>query len=141
MIIKFCKLEYDAVIPKFATEYSSGFDLHALESYVLASGCHALIRTGLSVEIPHGYEIQIRSRSGLALNNGIFVLNSPGTIDSDYRGEIKIILMNFGSDFEIKKGDRIAQGVVAAVPRVQITQVDSISKTHRGDGGFGSTGI
>lgn len=140
--VKFLKLDKEAQIPFFASEEAAGFDFHALESASIKAGKSAFIRTGLSVELPQGYELQVRSRSGLALKNSIVVLNSPGTIDSDYRGEIKIILMNFGaSDFGVKKGDRIAQGVVNKLPQVIIKEVDSITPTKRGAQGFGSSGV
>lgn len=101
-----------------------------------------MIPTGLSFEIPSGYEIQVRPRSGLALKNGVTVLNSPGTIDSDYRGELKIILANFGQDdFTVNSGDRIAQIVISTVTTANFISVNSISETLRGAGGFGSTGV
>ena len=140
-LVKFCKINKNAIIPTFATEGSAGFDFHSLESYLVKSNTQVLVRTGLCVEIESGYEIQVRSRSGLALKHRIMVLNSPGTIDSDYRGEIMVILANFGDDFEIKKGDRIAQGVVNKIPNIKIVEVESLSKTARGSGGFGSTGV
>lgn len=140
--IKFLKLDNAAKIPIYASDEAAGFDFYALNSCVIKSGEVALISTGLSVEMPSGYEIQVRSRSGLALKHNIVVLNSPGTIDSDYRGELKIILMNFGkSDFCVNSGDRIAQGVVNMLPKVTILEVDSINETKRGSGGFGSSGI
>lgn len=139
--LKFYKLCEDAIIPKYASSQAAGFDFHALESYIIRSGEHALIKTGLAMEIEVGYEIQVRSRSGLALKHKLMVLNSPGTIDSDYRGEIMIIIANFGKDFEIKKGDRIAQGVVNRLPQVEIEEVKKLSQTQRGANGFGSTGI
>jgi len=134
--------------PKYATNGSSGFDLRAnLESDILIeSGHRCIIPTGLYFEIPQNTEIQIRSRSGLAAKNGVVVLNSPGTIDADYRGEIKVILINHNnSDFVVKHGDRIAQAVVASVianNHVKLNKVDTIDEnTERGSGGFGSTGI
>ena len=112
------------------------------EDVVLKKGMRKLIPTGIFMEIPSGYEVQIRPRSGLAIKNGITVLNSPGTIDSDYRGEICIILVNLGDeDFEIKSGDRIAQIIVAPVTIGNFIQTDFISVTERGSGGFGSTGV
>jgi len=133
--------------PEYATAGSSGFDLRAslAESIVIPAGQRAIVPTGLFFEIPANFEIQIRPRSGLAAKNGVTVLNTPGTIDSDYRGEIKIILINLGSeDFQVNNGDRIAQAVVASVLGkniIKLTQVDSISTdTTRGSGGFGSTG-
>jgi len=133
--------------PEYATAGSSGFDLRAslTESITIPAGQRAIVPTGLFFEIPANFEIQIRPRSGLAAKNGVTVLNTPGTIDSDYRGEIKIILINLGSeDFPINNGDRIAQAVVASVLGkniIKLSQVDSISNdTVRGSGGLGSTG-
>lgn len=134
--------------PEYATSGSSGFDLRAnLEKpYILESGKFAVIPTGLYFEIPNGFEIQVRPRSGLAAKNGVTVLNTPGTIDADYRGEIKVILINHGHEaFQINHGDRIAQAVVASVVNnnlFSLKQVDEISDdTERSTGGFGSTGI
>ncbi len=142
VVLQFCKIHANAIIPKFATKEAAGFDFHALESYTIGAGKHALIRTGLCMEIAAGYEIQVRSRSGLALKHRIMVLNSPGTIDSDYRGELQIILANFGEqDFIVRAGDRIAQGVVHALPKVEIIEVRQINETERATKGFGSTGI
>ncbi len=141
VILKFCKVSEDAIIPKYATDGAAGFDFHALESCIIKSGSHALIRTGLCMEIEKGYEIQVRSRSGLALKHKVVVLNSPGTIDSDYRGELQVILANFGDDFEIKKGDRIAQGIVHRLPHVKIVETNKLDETIRGKNGFGSTGL
>ena len=112
------------------------------ENVLLKKGQRTIIPTGLFFEIPQGYEIQVRPRSGLAAKNGVTVLNTPGTIDSDYRGELKVILINLGDeDFEIKSGDRIAQIIVAPVTIGNFIQTDSISVTERGSGGFGSTGV
>ena len=132
-------------LPKYETENSAGIDLKACElpkqgAYVM-SGTRALIKTGLFLEIPKGYEAQVRPRSGLALKNGITVLNSPGTIDADYRGEIGVILINHSEEpFEIKNGDRIAQLVFNKVEQAEWDEVDSLEETERGEGGFGSTG-
>lgn len=140
--LQFKKLHENAIIPQFATAESAGFDFHALESCVLKASSHALIRTGLCMQIDKGYEIQVRSRSGLALKHKIMVLNSPGTIDSDYRGELQIILANFSTqDFVINAGDRIAQGVVNALPQVNIIEVAEVNETERNTNGFGSTGV
>lgn len=140
--LQFKKLHENAIIPQFATAESAGFDFHALEPCVLKASSHALIRTGLCMQIDKGYEIQVRSRSGLALKHKIMVLNSPGTIDSDYRGELQIILANFSTqDFVINAGDRIAQGVVNALPQVNIIEVAQVNKTERNTNGFGSTGV
>ena len=133
----------DIPMPEYATEGSSGLDLRAaVESdFIIEKGKVALVSTNLRVEIPFGYEIQVRPRSGLAAKNGIGVLNSPGTIDSDYRGEVKIILFNFGTeDFVIKRGDRIAQMILAKVYRMDIEETHELNDSNRGDGGFGHTG-
>jgi dUTP pyrophosphatase len=133
----------DILLPEYATEGSSGLDLRAaVETEMkIEKGKVGLVPTNLKVEIPTGYEIQIRPRSGLAAKNGIGVLNSPGTIDSDYRGEIKVILFNFGDeDFIIKRGDRIAQMVVSKVYRANLIITDELNESKRGDGGFGHTG-
>ena len=133
----------DIPLPEYATEGSSGLDLRAAvdKSTVIEKGQFALIPTNLRVEIPLGYEIQIRPRSGLAAKNGIGVLNSPGTIDSDYRGEIKIILFNFGKeDFTIKRGDRIAQMVLSKVYKMNLEETHDLNNSNRGHGGFGHTG-
>lgn len=129
-------------LPKYMTEYSSGMDIYAAENKKIPQGEVKLVKTGLHVEVPKGYEIQIRPRSGLALEKGITILNSPGTIDSDYRGEIGIILANLGEkDFKIKKGLRIAQMVLSKVYKINWEEVDSLNKTKRNHGGFGHTGI
>ena len=141
MEIRIKKLYPDVEIPKYQTSGAVGFDLRAVENISIPSGEARLIGTGLAVELPIGYELQIRPRSGLALKHSITVLNSPGTVDSDYRGEIKVILINHGkSDFQISKGDRIAQAVVNRVEIVDIVEVEKLSETQRGDKGFGSTG-
>jgi len=129
--------------PAYQTSGSSGMDLRAAidESIVMASGEGAVIPIGLKMEIPIGYEGQVRTRSGVAASHGLMVLNSPGTIDADYRGEIKVILMNLGGDsVTIDRGDRIAQLVIAPVTRVVIEEIDEVEETTRGEGGFGSTG-
>lgn len=141
VVVKFCKLEAGAVLPTFGSDEAAGFDFYALDSVLLEANKHALVRTGLSMELPPGYELQIRPRSGLALNHRITVLNAPGTVDSDYRGEIKILLINFGEDFRIERGARIAQGIVQKLPAVKIVEVESLGDTRRGSGGFGSTGL
>ncbi|MEY3385888.1 MAG: hypothetical protein RIR53_699 [Bacteroidota bacterium] len=133
----------DLPLPFYATEGSAGMDIHAAvdEPLTLASGKVILVPTGLCVAIPLGFEIQVRSRSGLAAKNGVFALNSPGTIDSDYRGEIKVILANFSdTDFCIERGMRIAQLVVARHEHIQWQTVESLDVTTRSAGGFGSTG-
>ena len=143
VFLKIRKLREDAFIPMQATPGAAGFDLHAIEDAVVYKHQPTLVKTGLAVEIPPGYELQIRPRSGLAFKKGLTVLNSPGTIDADYRGEVGVILSNFGSYdscYTVKKGDRIAQAVICPVPKVQILEVDELSDTGRGTGGFGSTG-
>jgi dUTP pyrophosphatase len=141
MKLKIKKLNKDAVIPKYQTPEAAGFDLHSIEDVVILPNERKLIGTGLAFEIEFGYEIQIRPRSGLAYKHGITVLNSPGTIDSDYRGEIKVLLINHSNEpFEIKKGDRIAQAVIAPIIQAEFEEVDELSSTLRGSGGFGSTG-
>ena len=131
-------------MPKYETPDSSGMDLSALidKNFYIEPGARTTIPTGLAVTIPKGYEIQIRPRSGLAAKKKITVLNTPGTIDSDYRGEIKVILINLNNKtFEVQKGLRIAQMVVCPVIKAQIQEVDELNDTVRGKGGFGSTGI
>ena len=144
-VIKFRRLHPQAVAPAYKTAEAAGADLCALLpkdlTYHLDPGCRAKIPTGLALEIPPGYEGQVRSRSGLADRHGVTVLNSPGTIDSDYRGELCVLLINHGHElFEIKAGDRIAQLVVAPVERASWQEAGELSQTERGAGGFGSTG-
>lgn len=130
-------------LPAYETPLAAGMDIKANieESIVLRPLARAMVPTGLFVEIPEGYEMQVRPRSGLAAKHGISVLNSPGTIDADYRGEIKVILVNLSNeDFEIKPGERIAQVVVAAHAKVEWQAVQELTETQRGAGGFGSTG-
>ena len=129
-------------IPLYATEGSAGMDLYACGNYVILSGETRVIKTGISIELPVGFELQIRSRSGLASKQNLFVLNAPGTIDSDYRGEVCVIMHNIGKfPYRINDGDRVAQGVIAKYEKVEFDVVESISDTERGSGGFGSTGI
>jgi len=129
-------------MPSYMTPSSSGVDLRAAEEKVIEPGDWALIGTGLYLEIPFGYEAQVRPRSGLALKHGVTVLNAPGTIDADYRGEVGVILINLGSKpFEVKVGDRIAQLVISAVCRASFEEAKNLSETDRGAGGFGSTGL
>jgi len=130
-------------MPSYATKQSAGMDLCAAleEDIELASGDRALIPTGLSIALPAGYEAQIRPRSGLAVKHGVTVLNTPGTIDADYRGEIKVILINHGQEeFTIKRGMRIAQMVIAKYEQISWEVVESLEESERGEGGFGSTG-
>ncbi|MDR1376681.1 MAG: dUTP diphosphatase, partial [Synergistaceae bacterium] len=128
-------------LPAYATSASAGVDLRSVERRVLQPGERALVSTGVSIALPLGYEAQVRPRSGLALNHGITLPNSPGTIDADYRGEIKVILLNLGdAPFAIEPGDRIAQMIVAPVSQVAWTEADVLDETERSTGGFGSTG-
>lgn len=142
MKIQIKKLHQDAYIPKYQTSGAAGFDIHSIENITITSGESKLIKTGLGMAIEDGYELQIRPRSGLALKNGITVLNTPGTIDSDYRGEIMVLLINHSKqDFVIAKGDRIAQGVISKVYQADFIEVSELDDTQRGSGGFGSSGI
>ena len=128
-------------LPAYATEGAAGMDILSAESVTLKPGQRHAVATGLAMAIPHGYEIQVRPRSGLALKHGITVPNTPGTIDSDYRGELKVILINHGADdFAIARGDRVAQLVLAPVTQAAFEEVDELDETTRGEGGFGSTG-
>jgi dUTP pyrophosphatase len=128
-------------LPAYATSGAAGMDIVSAEDVTIAPGARHAVATGLAVAIPHGYEIQVRPRSGLALKHGITVPNAPGTIDSDYRGEVKAILINHGAEpFEIRRGDRVAQLVVAPVVQGAWLEVAELDATARGEGGFGSTG-
>ena len=129
-------------MPAYATSGAAGMDICASESLTLRAGKRHAVATGFAFAIPDGYEVQVRPRSGLALKHGITCLNTPGTIDSDYRGEVKVILANLGDeDFMINTGDRIAQIVVAPVTQGMMIEVDALDDTERGTGGFGSTGV
>jgi dUTP pyrophosphatase len=128
-------------LPAYATSGAAGMDVLAAEDVLLAPGARHAVATGLALAIPPGFEIQVRPRSGLALKHGISVPNTPGTIDSDYRGELKVILINHGSEpFSIQRGDRVAQLVLAPVVQAAWDEVESLDETARGTGGFGSTG-
>ncbi len=128
-------------LPAYASAHAAGMDVVAAESVTLAPGGRHAVATGFAIAIPEGYEVQVRPRSGLALKHGITCLNTPGTIDSDYRGEVKVILANLGGEpFEVKRGERIAQLVPAPVLRAHFTEVHELAETERGSGGFGSTG-
>jgi dUTP pyrophosphatase len=128
-------------LPRYATDGAAGMDVLSAEDFTLAPGARHAVATGLAVAIPPGYEIQVRPRSGLALKHGISVPNTPGTIDSDYRGELKVILINHGSEpFAIHRGDRVAQLVLAPVTLAEWDEVAELDETVRGAGGFGSTG-
>ena len=129
-------------LPAYATEHAAGMDVVAAEDLTLAPGARHAVATGFAIAIPEGHEVQVRPRSGLALKHGITCLNTPGTIDADYRGEVKVILANLGSDpFDIRRGDRIAQLVPAAVTQARFAEVSELDDTARGAGGFGSTGV
>ena len=135
----------DLPLPSYQSEHAAGFDLIAAvpsaNPVMIAPGTRALVPTGLAIALPEGYEAQVRPRSGLAVRHGLTILNSPGTIDADYRGEIQVVLANLGSEsFAVSRGMRIAQLVIAPVVRARIAEVESLDKTSRGSGGFGSTG-
>lgn len=139
--VLFYKIDEDAFIPEKATHGSAGRDIRSIEDVILPPGDRKLISTGLAVILPEGTEAQIRPRSGLAIKHGITVINSPATIDSDYRGELKIPLINHGKEeFRIRKYDRVAQIVISKVITVNIEEALSLPDTERGSGGFGSTG-
>lgn len=140
--IRVKRLHPDAKIPKAAKVGDVAFDLYSVIDYELKSGERYAVPTGIAIEIPAGYEGQVRPRSGLALKDGITVLNTPGTIDSGYRGEVKTIMINHGDiSFKINKGMRISQLAIRPVPKVEFIEVDELSDTDRGEGGFGSTGV
>lgn len=144
--VRIQRLREDARVPRYATDGAAGLDLHAaLDGPIeLAPGARLAVPTGLALELPPGTEGQVRPRSGLALRHGVTVLNAPGTIDADYRGEVKVLLVNLGAEaFSIAPGDRIAQLVIAEVERVALVEAGpgELTDTRRGDGGFGSTGV
>ncbi len=142
MKIKIQKIHPNALIPKYQTEGSSGFDLHAVEEVTIKPHSVGLVKIGICLSLEVGYELQVRTRSGLALNYQVMVLNSPGTVDSDYRGEIKVILANLSDkDFKVQVGDRIAQGVVQKTYKAEFIECERLDETSRGSGGFGSTGV
>ena len=127
--------------PRYASAGAAGMDVVAAEDVVIPPGARHAVATGFALAIPDGYEVQVRPRSGLALNHGVTCLNTPGTIDSDYRGEVKVILANLGLDpFPVRRGERIAQLVPAPVLHAELAEVDELGETQRGQGGFGSTG-
>ena len=128
-------------VPDYASEHAAGLDVVAAEDLTLKPGTRHAVATGFAIAIPEGFEVQVRPRSGLALKHGITCLNTPGTIDSDYRGEVKVILANLGGeDFEVRRGERIAQLVPAPVLKARFVEVGELEETVRGGGGFGSTG-
>lgn len=136
------KISQDAVIPKYAHDGDAGVDLYAVKDHTLPPGARALIPTGLKMAIPHGYEGQVRPKSGLALKHGLTVLNTPGTVDAPYRGEVGVIVINHdpAAAYEIKKGEKIAQMVFNKVEYAAFREVALLDETSRGEGGFGSTG-
>jgi dUTP pyrophosphatase len=141
--IKFTRLAHgDGLpIPQYATEAAAGMDITSAEDLLLEPGKRHAFATGLAIEIPHGFEVQVRPRSGLAIRHGITCLNTPGTIDSDYRGEVKVILINLGEEaFQVRRGERIAQLVPAPVLRAHFSEARELEESVRGAGGFGSTG-
>ena len=141
MILKFKRVHPDAVLPAYAHPSDAGMDLRSVADLTIAPGGRALVPTGLVVLLPPLYEAQVRPRSGLALKHGVTVLNTPGTIDSGYRGEIGVILANFGTEaFSVRKGDKVAQLVIEPVTQPEIVETDVVDETDRGAGGFGSTG-
>lgn len=141
MTLAFKRIHPEAVLPAYAHESDAGMDVRSVAEVVIPARGRALVPTGLVVLLPPNYEAQVRPRSGLALKSGITVLNTPGTIDAGYRGEIGVILFNTtDTDFAVHKGDRVAQIVIAPVTRVEVIETDSVEETDRGAGGFGSTG-
>ncbi len=142
MTLRFRRIHPDAALPSYAHEGDAGMDVRSVEELELAPGARALVHTGLVMMLPPGWEAQVRPRSGLALKHGVTVLNTPGTIDAGYRGEVGVILVNFGDrPFKVSKGDKVAQVVVAPVTRAEIVETSELDETERGAGGFGSTGV
>ena len=142
MTVKFRKIDPAAILPSYAHPGDAGMDVRSVEELVVEPGGRKLVRTGLMMMLPPGYEAQVRPRSGLALKNGVTVLNTPGTIDEGYRGEVGVILANLGAEpFRVEKGAKIAQIVIAPCTRAEIVETAEIDETARGTGGFGSTGV
>ena len=142
MTVRFKRVHPDASLPAYARPGDAGMDLRSVDELVIPRGGRALVHTGLVMQLPPMFEAQVRPRSGLALKSGVTVLNTPGTIDSGYRGEVGVILANFGDgDFKVSKGDRIAQLVIAPVTQAEVVETDEVDETDRGAGGFGSTGL
>jgi dUTP pyrophosphatase len=140
--IKIKKLNPYAIIPHYAHEGDAGMDVYSTINFTLKPNHRSMIPTGLSFEIPKGYELQIRPKSGIAIKKGITLLNTPGTLDSGYRGELKIIMINHSSEeYKIKKGEKIAQIVLAKYEEANIIEIEELNETARGKGGFGSTGL
>ena len=142
MTVKFRKIDPAAILPSYAHPGDAGMDVRSVEELVVEPGGRKLVRTGLVMMLPPGYEAQVRPRSGLALKNGVTVLNTPGTIDEGYRGEVGVILANLGEEpFRVEKGAKIAQIVIAPCTRAEIVETAEVDETARGAGGFGSTGV
>ena len=142
MTVKFRKSDPEAMLPAYAHPGDAGMDVRSVEELTIEPGGRRLVRTGLVMMLPPGYEAQVRPRSGLALKNGVTVLNTPGTIDEGYRGEVGVILANFGTEpFRVEKGAKIAQIVIAPCTRAEIVETAEVDETVRGAGGFGSTGV
>ena len=142
MTVRFKRIRPEATLPSYAHEGDAGMDLTSAVDLTIAPGARALVATGLVMMLPAGYEGQVRPRSGLALKRGVTVLNTPGTVDAGYRGEVGVILANFGQDnFAVARGDRIAQLVIAPVTRATVEEAETVDETERGSGGFGSTGV
>ncbi len=139
--VKIKKIKDNAIIPKYAHEGDAGVDLYSTEEYILKPGERVLVSTGIKIAIPRGYEAQVRPKSGLAVKHGISIVNTPGTIDADYRGEIGIITINLGQEeFKIEKGKKIAQMIFNKVEEAEFEETEELEETTRGQGGFGSTG-
>ena len=142
MIVYIAKIHADAILPHYVHPGDSGMDLYSIEDITIAPGETALVHTGLKIAVPEGYEAQVRPKSGLALKHSVTVLNTPGTVDSGYRGEVCVILINHGREsFSIQKHTKIAQLVICPVVQAEVVEVDSLDETTRGEGGFGSTGV
>ncbi len=141
-IIKFVKLQKDTKLPAYAHPEDAGMDIYSIETKVIKPMTWEQIKTGFSMELPRGYEAQVRSKSGLALNKGLFVLNSPGTVDENYRGEVCVTLMNLSrEEYIVEKHTKIAQMVINKVEHFKAIETDKLTETSRGAGGFGSTGL
>ncbi len=142
MKVQVLRLDKNVPLPKYEHTYSAGMDITSSVDDVIQPGERKIIPTGIKIAIPKGYELQLRPRSGLAIKKGITLLNTPGTIDADYRGEVGVILINHSTEpFEVKKGDRIAQMIFNKFEQAEWNEVDELSETTRGEGGFGSTGV
>lgn len=141
-LIKFKKLSEDVILPKYAYSEDAGMDIFSNEEVVIKAKSWALVKTGFAMELPHGFEAQVRSKSGLSLKSGLIVLNSPGTVDENFRGEVGVILMNVAdTDYKVEKHQKIAQMVINKVEHFKCVEVESTSASNRGMGGFGSTGV